>query len=391
VPDLSDPARQRKTTIESEYLSLLLMWRLNSGTLSRTEIAQAYYWLRDRPRQVLFVSSQRPGTRLGIDPTQPEGLKPVAHLGGAPEVFLFDSTVLAEPLTATLARLEERQRAAVSELEGQRLRQQIELVRYLITHWVVNGFTERAERAVVDRRVEVAAGWPAIAMMLRSVAQANPETATDKAELSMLPQPAAGVTDSGSRRERGNNEPDPRSAGLWIVRDESVSGCRVVSPAGKGGGLKVGDAIALHDPVTDQWDVALVRRWKLAGEDRVETGLLCFGRNAKPLKLFPISSGTQWNEDRPVDGLGGEPEGSEGRLLLALLPATACEDLERSWERATPWGKSVLQIESIELPGTDWCWARLRIIANESGAAGGRGKQPPTDGVTEIEIIAPRE
>ena len=37
-------------TIEAEYLSLLLMWRLNSGTLSRTEIAQAYYWLRDHPR-----------------------------------------------------------------------------------------------------------------------------------------------------------------------------------------------------------------------------------------------------------------------------------------------------------------------------------------------------
>ena len=393
VPDLSDPARQRKTTVESEYLSLLLMWRLNSGTLGRTEIAQAYYWLRDRPRQLLFVATHRPGTRLGVDPMQPDGLKPVAHLGGAAERFLFDSTVLAEPLTATLARLEERQRAAVNAVEGRRLRQQIELVGYLITHWAVNGFTERAERTVLDRRVEVAAGWPGIAMKLRSLSQVHPETATDRAA---QPAPAptrmvAGITDAGIRRTWGSPEPDQRSAGLWTVRDESVSGCRVVSPAAKGGGLKVGDAIALHDPITDQWDVALVRRWKLAGDDRVVLGLLWFGRNARPLTLHPVLSVSHWDEAKPVDGLGGELEGGKGEFLLALLPAAACADPQRSWERAAPWGKSVLRLESIELPGIDWCWARLRVVANEPGVAGARSEQPPSDEITEIEITAPRE
>jgi hypothetical protein len=395
VPDLSDPARRRKTTIESEYLSLLLMWRLNSGTLSRTEIAQAYYWLRDRPRQVLFVGTHRPGARLGVDPTQPDGLKPVAYLGSVAEKFLFDSTVLAEPLTATLARLEERQRAVVNEVEGRRLRQQIELVGYLITHWVVNRFTDRAERTALDRRVEVAAGWPDIAMKLRWLDRAHNERATDKVDKSAPAQapsrPVAGASDSGLSRGWGHDGPDRRSTELWIVRDESVSGCRVVSPAGKGGGLKVGDAIALHDPLTDQWDVALVRRWKLAGEDRVEMGLLWFGRNAKPLKLFPVLSGFRSNEAKPVDGLGGEPAGGNGEFLLALLPAAACADLQRSWERAAPWGKSVLRIESIELPGTDWCWARLRVVANEPSVVGARSAQPPTDGITEIEITAPRE
>jgi hypothetical protein len=153
----------------------------------------------------------------------------------------------------------------------------------------------------------------------------------------------------------------------------------------------VGDAIALHDPITDQWDVALVRRWKLVGEDRVEMGLLWFGRNARPLKLFPVLSGSRSDEAKPVDGLGGEPESGKREFLLALLPAAACADLQRSWERAAPWGKSVLRIESIELPGTDWCWARLRVVADEPGVAGARSAQPPTDDITEIEITAPRE
>lgn len=405
VPDLSDPARQRKTTVESEYVSLLLMWRLNSGTLSRTELAQAYYWLRDRPRQILFVATHRPGTRLGVDPMQPEGLKPAAHLGGAAERFLFDSTVLAEPLNSTLARLEERLRASVNETEQRRLRQQVELVGYLITHWAVNGFVERAERQSLDRRVEAAAGWANIAQRLRTLEQAAPEGAAGKPEqrvpaaratISQAPAArapaAAGVADGGVRRGWGGEEADPRSAGLWIVRDQSVSGCRVVSPAGKGGGLKVGDAVALHDPVTDQWDVALVRRWKQAGEDRIETGLLWFGRNAKPLKLFPVlSSGSRWDDAQPIHGLGGEPEGGTGELLLALLPATAITNPERVWERAAPWGKSVLRLDSIELPGTDWCWARLRVVAREPGVAGARAAEPFSDEITEIEITAPRE
>ena len=113
---------------------------------------------------------------------QPDGLKPVAFLGSSAERYLFDSTVLAEPLTGTLARLEERLGAAANEKEGRRLRQQIELVGYLITHWVVNGFTERAERTVLDRRVEVAAGWPGIALKLRLLDRALPAIAVDTAD-----------------------------------------------------------------------------------------------------------------------------------------------------------------------------------------------------------------
>jgi hypothetical protein len=395
VPDLSDPARQRTTTLESEYLSLLLMWRLNSGTLSCTEIAQAYYWLRDRPRHVLFVGTHRPGTRLGVDPTRSAGLKPVSYIGSVTERFLFDSTVLAEPLAATLDRLEERRRAAVDEAERQRLRQQIELVGYLITHWVVNGFTERAERTVLDRHVEAAAGWPGIALKLQSHEQAQLGAAAAKSDQPVSnpirAKPAAGVTASGIGRSWENDEPNQRNGRLWTVHDESVSGCRVVSPAGKGGGLQVGDAIVLHDPITDQWDVALVRRWKLAGEELVETGLLWFGRNARPLTLFPVSSAARWDEAKPVHGLGGEPEGGKGEFILALLPAPVSGDLPQSWERTAPWGKSVLRTEAIALHGTDWCWARLRVVANAPGVAGARSAKSPTNEITEIEITAPRE
>jgi hypothetical protein len=318
----------------------------------------------------------------------------VALLGGGPERFLFDSTVLAEPLTSSLTRLEERLQAAANEVEQRRLRQQIDLVGYLITQWAVKGFTERAERAVLDRRVEVIAGWPAIAAKLRALDQATPAPAANKIERRTSPQTGSGLamggSDSGVKRGWSSDEPDRRTTVLWIVRDQSVSGCRVVSPAGKGSDPKVGDAIALHDPLTDQWDVALVRRWKLAGEERVEMGLLWFGRNAKPLKLFPVPAASQWEDSKPVDGLGGEPEGGTGEFLLALLPVAVSTDLQRCWERATPRGKSVLRVESIELPGIDWCWARLRIVAHEAGAAGVR-TGPPPDEITEIEITAPRE
>ena len=393
VPDLSDPARRRKTTIESEYVSLLLLWRLNSGTLSGTEIAQAYYWLRDRPRHVLFVNTNRPGTRLGVDPTRPDGLKPLAHLGGVAEKFLFDSSVLAEPLTGTVARLEERITVAANDAERRRLRQQIELVTYLIAHWAVNAFTERAERVAVERSVNVEVGWTDIAAKLRLLDKPASEAAA-VAPGSRAPAPARSWLSAsvGSLVTRGwaNPKPSLRSPDFWIVRNESASGCRVVSPTGKGGGLKVGDVIALHDPITELWDIALVRRWKLAGEDKFEMGLLWFGRKAMPLLLYPVRT-SRWDEAKPVHALGGEIEGMDGETLLTLLPAAACVDLQRSWERSTPWGRSVLRIESIELPGGDWNWVRLRVIANDARAAGAGAQQMTADDSTEIEIKAPPE
>ena len=402
VSDLSDPARARKTSIESEYLSLMLTWRLNSGTLSRTEIAQAYYWLKDRPRTIVFATSARPGTRLGVDPTQADGLKPVAYLSGGGERFLFDSTVLAEPLSATISRLEERLKAGPREGEQSRLRQQIALVSYLTTHWVVNGFIERAERAVVDRRVEGFSGWPSIATKLRQLQQvaaapaasANGNAADPGAKMSVTrPANEAGISrDAAANTVQQTTQQTlrQRAGGAWIVRDQSGSGCRVVSPVQRGNALKVGDVVAMND-VDDHWDVALVRRWKLAGDDRVEMGLLWFARNARPLKLFPVQNPHGHDGIAPVQGLGGEPQGGDGNVLLALLPTTACSNLERQWERAVPGGKALLKIDAIELPGVDWCWTRLLVLSLQPGLPGRPAVEQLDEEITEIEITAPRD
>jgi hypothetical protein len=395
VQDLSDPNKQRKTTIEAEYLALLLMWRLNSGTLSRTEIAQAYYWLRDRPRQMVFVGTHRPGARLGLDPTQAEGLKPLALLQGANEILLYDSSVLAEPLNGTLARLEERRKLPANETETRRLRQQTELVSYLATHWVVNGFTERAPRQAVDRRVELIGGWHDITTKLRLL-NTMPREGGEKRVDHRLPTAQKSGTPAqrpatAAMQVKLNWTAAERGAGLWIVRDESASGSRVVSPAGKGNTLRVGDAVALHDPLTDQWDVALVRRWKLAGEDRVELGLMWLGRNAKPLVLYPGEDMQPEGPVAPIDALGGALVGAEAELLMAIIPAAVCAKPNASFERAAPKGKAILRIDNIELPGLDWCWAKLRVVGVEPGVAGERKEAPPSQMITEIEITAPRD
>ena len=397
VADLSDPARTRKTSIESEYLSLMLMWRLNSGTLSRTEIAQAYYWLKDRPRTVVFAPSARPGTRLAVDPMQADGLKPVAHLTGGGERYLFDSTVLSEPLTATIARLDERLKAGPREPENTRLRQQAELVRYLAAHWVVNGFTDRAERVAVDHRVEGHSGWATIAARIKALEHPASSTAGLDAKAAPLSQKTVASTPSrptaanASGVRRGWDDPSRKSGGSgWIVRDQSTSGCRVLSPMPKGQALKVGDVIAMHD-AAGAWDVALVRRWKLAGDDRIEMGLLWLARNARPVKLFPLRDASGTDSLAPVSGLGGEQQGGDHRVLFALLPAIAGAHRARKWERAVPEGKAVMQIEAVELSGADWCWVRVRVLSIEAGTAGAHVKQGTSEEFTEIEITAPPE
>jgi hypothetical protein len=399
VSDLSDPAKARKTSIESEYLSLLLMWRLASGTLSRTELAQAYYWLKDRPRTIVFATTPRPGTRLAIDPTQAEGLKPLAQLTGPGERYLFDSTVLLEPLTATITRLEERAKTNPREPEATRLRQQIELVRYLLTHWAVNGFTERQERIVVDRPVEGFAGMPSIVARLQSIDEASrtmtlaaPEGKIGAAG-ALAAHEAKNVAHSKPKLTSGvrRNWDEPQAATVfgpgWTVRDQSSTGCRVVAPWPKNHPLKVGDVIAMNDAF-GAWDVALVRRWKLAGDDRVEMGLLWLARNARALQMFAVQ--TDDRDAVPEFALGGEPQGGDHRILLALVPASVSADHSQQWERAVPEGKAVLMVDATELSGPDWAWVRMRVVSVAAGAPGLRNESEG-GGVHEIEITAPRE
>ena len=83
--------------------------------------------------------------------------------------------------------------------------------------------------------------------------------------------------------------------------------------------------------------------------------------------------------------------GSEGELLMVLLPAAACAKQDATFERAAARGKSILRLENIDLAGTDWCWVTLRAVGTEAGIAGEGKPRPPTQEITEIEITAPRD
>ena len=198
--------------------------------------------------------------------------------------------------------------------------------------------------------------------------------------------PVAGA-DSAIRRGWGDKGKAGGATGPWIIRDQSATGCRVVSPMPKA--IRVGDLICMYD-AKEHWDVALVRRWKLAGDDRIEMGLLWLARNARPIKLYPVQSAHGPDSAAPVYGLGGEPQGGERELLLALLPMSACVNPERRWERAVAEGKAVLKLDAVELRGTDWCWTRMRVMSVEPGTPGTGGAQQ-SDEVTEINITAPPE
>ena len=164
----------------------------------------------------------------------------------------------------------------------------------------------------------------------------------------------------------------------------------IVSPAGKAGAMRVGEAVSLRDPLTGQYDVALVRRWKMAGEDRVEMGLMWLGRNAKPLVLYPAATATLPAGILPIHVLGGEPEGAQGEVLLALVPALVAQHPGQFWERAAPQGKFILRIEAVALPGTDWAWVRMRLVDRQTGVAGQGSAATAGGEVTEIEITAPK-
>ena len=107
---------------------------------------------------------------------------------------------------------------------------------------------------------------------------------------------------------------------------------------------------------------------------------------AKPNVLFIMS-----DDLRPVHVFGGEPERGNGEYLMALVPLPTFASPEQRWERAAPRGRLVLQLDAVELSGTDWSWVRLRVIEKKAGAPGRGAGSAAGNEMTEIEITAPRE
>jgi hypothetical protein len=312
------------STIEHEYLLVLLLQLVNAGNLT--------------PRQLDWIAGELPewtaSLRLSLEPptvtsfyvdlASREGLRrrPAAPLEG--RVLFLDTRPLHALLTQNALMVEHKIREQPLSERTPRRTEQLNLLRKLAAQVdpEFRPFARRGERTAAVGTVDAIVGFAKIAGYLKEE-ERNP-----------VPQLDAGDSFGGTMElavfGRARNEHDRRlelvrrrvaafaaPGGPWEVKDVSQTGYRLVAPMSVANAVTLNTLAAVRPHGQGTWTLGIVRRMKRLTADRAELGLQIVANTLRGVDLMEQRRNT--DDDYSVDGEGITVNGrSFGALFLSL-------------------------------------------------------------------------
>ena len=300
-----DEARGEESTLEREYIHLLLIELLNVGQLSPYD---AFWVNRQIPRwrtvlslrsDVTFESVERVEPRFVVDLGNAEGLVRPARSQAGAHRYLDPAPVLAL-LRDEIAKL----RDPAGPLDGSapiRRGRQLKLLRKVHAICVPNPerVSRRGDRLPLVSTVKGIVGLPQIIRMLRHEKHQRTSAATSsmpgvEARASTVaariaPDSPAGM---GADGDHGSTEAlaefgVPHEE--WQLKDSSASGCRLRGRIANPNRVLPGTLLAFRAGANLPWTLAVVRRLRKRIGDRVDIGVEYVGQN--PLGVLLDTAG----------------------------------------------------------------------------------------------------
>ena len=257
----NDDARGEESTLEREYLHLLLMELLNAGQLSPYD---AFWVSRQIPRWsgvlslqsgVVRAGGERSEHRFTVDLGSAKGLaRPTRSATGAHRYV--DTSPLLALIKDEIAALRDPADPLDHSAPIRRGRQ-IKLLRKVYATCVPNPerISRRGERLPVVSTVNAFVGLPHITRMLRHEKRKRNDAA------------------SSSNHEFGAPLQE------WQLKDSSASGCRLRGKIANPNRVLPGTLLAFRLGDNLPWTLAIVRRFRKRIGDRVDIGVEYVGQN----------------------------------------------------------------------------------------------------------------
>jgi hypothetical protein len=270
----------RSTTIEHEYIAVLILQLADPGNLTAQQIEWIAARLDDWCRPLRLSVEPRSATTFYIDLAGSIGLKRRA-LGTLEGRVLFVDT---EPLHARLlkncASLEQAIAADPQSEKADAMRGELQLIAKVVRRVdpEFRPIPRHGERVPASGVVDAIVGFDNIASFIHRDARKLPSAREAERNFGSAMQLAVfgrALTENTSPEEleRRRLAAFVTPGGPWELKDASASGYRLQAPMAVATEITLSMLVAIHQQESERWAIGIVRRMRRLSANRAEIGL----------------------------------------------------------------------------------------------------------------------
>ena len=297
------------TTIEHEYLRVLVLQLVNSGNLTPRHLE----WVADQLSewcQPLHLNIEASSvTSFYVDLSSRSGLKRRGPQPLEGRVLFLDTRTLHAVLMQNVVMLDQKVRNNPLSDRTPRRADHLNLLSKLASQVdpEFKPFARRGERTNAEGSVDAIIGFAKISGFFRDQEMTSfidrkrgPSTFGDTIELATfgrMRNETVRVNEMALRRLANYTAP----GGSWSIRDISQTGFRLIAPMGVINAVTLGTLAAIRPQVDahGRWTLGIVRRMKRLTTERAEIGLQVIANNLTGVELAETRRG---EGDYSVDG-----------------------------------------------------------------------------------------
>jgi hypothetical protein len=368
------------TTIEQEYLRVLVLHLMNSGNLTPRHLEWVAEQLSEWCAPLRLNIESSIVTTFYVDLASRTGLKRRTPQPLEGRVLFLDTRPLHAVLMQNVVMLDQKVRNNPLSDRTPRRADQLNLLSKLASQVdpEYKPFARRGERTSAEGSVDAIIGFAKIAGFLRDEemqpfidGKRSPSTFGETIEIATfgrMRNENARPMEMARRRLANYSAP----GGTWDVRDVSQTGFRMIAPMSVINAVTLGTLAAIRPQAQGWWTLGIVRRMKRLTTERAEIGLQVIANNLIGVELTET---TRAEPDVPIEG--EVPTASSRRfngLFLSLKKRdgeTAVQTLVVPPEEYQPGKRLHMSVAQSSLriafgrvleQHPDWVWATVESL-----------------------------
>jgi hypothetical protein len=317
----------RSTTIEHEYLRVLVLHVMNAGSLTARQVEFIWGELDDWCAPLRLTLEPTSSNAFFVDLGGREGLRRRKPGPLESRVLFLDTRPLHAVMVQHVVTLEHKIKGEPLSNRTPRRGEQLTLFTKLAAQVdpEFKPFARRGERVATTGHVDAIVGFQKIASYFKEEAsQPIPLADTTGASFDSTMDLAVfgRIRDEPTRRNeiaRRRIGAHAAPGGPWEARDVSQTGFKLIAPIQVANAVTLGTLVAIHPHGQPRWTLGIIRRMRRTAADRAEIGLQVVADTIAAVDLIEQRKRTA--DEYSIDGEGTTINGRRfGGLLLTLRP-----------------------------------------------------------------------